>query len=115
MTKRGGFRLLWRILSFEFLLTFLGILLILGLVFTLTVIDKEGQYFWVVTIFFGLDSDLPIYFYSLDKGGVARHYLGFCMGSSEPICHALERQSKDEGALCPDSGLSHGPIGYISL
>ena len=51
MTKRGGFRLLWRILSFEFLLTFLGILLILGLVFTLTVIDKEGQYFWVETIF----------------------------------------------------------------
>ena len=51
MTKRGGFRLLWRILSFEFLLTFLGILLVLGLVFTLTVIDKEGQYFWVETIF----------------------------------------------------------------
>ena len=51
MTKRGSFCLLWRILSFEFLLTFLGILLVLGLVFTLTVIDKEGQYFWVETIF----------------------------------------------------------------
>ena len=110
-----AFRLLWRMLSFEFLLTFLGILLVLGLVFALTVIDKEGQYFWVETAFFGPDSDLPVHFHSLDKGGIARHHLGFCMGSTESICHALERQSKDEGALCSDSGLSHGPIGDLSL
>ena len=115
MTKRGGFRLLWRILSFEFLLTFLGILLILGLVFTLTVIDKRRPVFLGGDHLFGLDSDLPVYFYSLDKGGIARHYLGFCMGSTEPIGHALQRQSKDEGALCPDSGLSNGPIGNLSL
>ncbi len=63
--------------------------MILGLVFTLTVIDKEGQYFWVVTIFLVLIRTFLIHFYSLDKGGVARHYLGFCMGSTEPIGHAL--------------------------
>ena len=69
MTKRGGFRLLWRILSFEFLLTFLGILLILGLVFTLTVIDKEGQYFWVVTIFLVLIRTFLFIFTVLTKVG----------------------------------------------
>lgn len=69
MTKRGGFRLLWRILSFEFLLTFLGILLILGLVFTLTVIDKEGQYFWVETIFLVLIRTFLFIFTVLTKVG----------------------------------------------
>lgn len=69
MTKRGCFRLLWRILSFEFLLTFLGILLILGLVFTLTVIDKEGQYFWVVTIFLVLIRTFLFIFTVLTKVG----------------------------------------------
>ena len=69
MTKRGGFRLLWRILSFEFLLTFLGILLFLGLVFTLTVIDKEGQYFWVVTIFLVLIRTFLFIFTVLTKVG----------------------------------------------
>lgn len=69
MTKRGGFRLLWRILSFEFLLAFLGILLILGLVFTLTVIDKEGQYFWVVTIFLVLIRTFLFIFTVLTKVG----------------------------------------------
>lgn len=69
MTKRGGFRLLWRILSFEFLLTFLGILLILGLVFALTVIDKEGQYFWVVTIFLVLIRTFLFIFTVLTKVG----------------------------------------------
>ena len=69
MTKRGGFRLLWRILSFEFLLTFLGILLILGLVFTLTVIDKEGHYFWVVTIFLVLIRTFLFIFTVLTKVG----------------------------------------------
>ena len=69
MTKRGGFRLLWRILSFEFLLTFLGILLILGLVFTLTVIDKGGQYFWVETIFLVLIRTFLFIFTVLTKVG----------------------------------------------
>ena len=69
MTKRGGFRLLWRILSFEFLITFLGILLILGLVFTLTVIDKEGQYFWVETIFLVLIRTFLFIFTVLTKVG----------------------------------------------
>lgn len=69
MTKRGAFRLLWRILSFEFLLTFLGILLILGLVFTLTVIDKEGQYFWVETIFLVLIRTFLFIFTVLTKVG----------------------------------------------
>ena len=69
MTKRGGFRLLLRILSFEFLLTFLGILLILGLVFTLTVIDKEGQYFWVETIFLVLIRTFLFIFTVLTKVG----------------------------------------------
>ena len=69
MTKRGGFRLLWRILSLEFLLTFLGILLILGLVFTLTVIDKEGQYFWVETIFLVLIRTFLFIFTVLTKVG----------------------------------------------
>ena len=69
MTKRGGFRLLWRILSFEFLLTFLGILLILGLVFTLTLVDKEGQYFWVETIFLVLIRTFLFIFTVLTKVG----------------------------------------------
>lgn len=69
MTKRGGFRLLWRILSFEFLLTFLGILLVLGLVFALTVIDKEGQYFWVETIFLVLIRTFLFIFTVLTKVG----------------------------------------------
>ena len=69
MTKRGCFRLLWRILSFEFLLTFLGILLVLGLVFTLTVIDKEGQYFWVETIFLVLIRTFLFIFTVLTKVG----------------------------------------------
>ena len=69
MTKRGAFRLLWRILSFEFLLTFLGILLILCLVFTLTVIDKECQYFWVVTIFLVLIRTFLFIFTVLTKVG----------------------------------------------
>ena len=69
MTKKGGFRLLWRILSFEFLLTFLGILLILGLVFTLTVIDKKGQYFWVETIFLVLIRTFLFIFTVLTKVG----------------------------------------------
>lgn len=69
MTKKGGFRLLWRILSFEFLLTFLGILLVLGLVFTLTVIDKEGQYFWVVTAFLVLIRTFLFIFTVLTKVG----------------------------------------------
>ena len=69
MTKRGSFRLLWRILSFEFLLTFLGILLVLGLVFTLMVIDKEGQYFWVETIFLVLIRTFLFIFTVLTKVG----------------------------------------------
>lgn len=69
MTKKGGFRLLWRILSFEFLLTFLGILLVLGLVFALTVIDKEGQYFWVVTAFLVLIRTFLFIFTVLTKVG----------------------------------------------
>lgn len=69
MTKRGGFRLLWRILSFEFLLTFLGILLVLGLVFALTVIDKEGQYFWVETVFLVLIRTFLFIFTVLTKVG----------------------------------------------
>ena len=69
MTKKGGFRLLWRILSFEFLLTFLGILLVLGLVFALTVIDKEGQYFWVVTAFLVLIRTFLFIFTVLTKEG----------------------------------------------
>ena len=69
MTKRGSFCLLWRILSFEFLLTFLGILLVLGLVFTLTVIDKEGQYFWVETIFLVLIRTFLFIFTVLTKVG----------------------------------------------
>lgn len=69
MTKRGSFRLLWRILSFEFLLTFLGILMVLGLVFTLTVIDKEGQYFWVETIFLVLIRTFLFIFTVLTKVG----------------------------------------------
>ena len=69
MTKRGSFRLLWSILSFEFLLTFLGILLVLGLVFTLMVIDKEGQYFWVETIFLVLIRTFLFIFTVLTKVG----------------------------------------------
>ena len=69
MTKKGGFRLLWRILSFEFLLTFLGILQVLGLVFALTVIDKEGQYFWVVTAFLVLIRTFLFIFTVLTKVG----------------------------------------------
>ncbi|MFS9026848.1 glycerophosphoryl diester phosphodiesterase membrane domain-containing protein [Streptococcus sp. OMI870] len=69
MTKRRSFCLLWRILSFEFLLTFLGILLVLGLVFTLTVIDKEGQYFWVETIFLVLIRTFLFIFTVLTKVG----------------------------------------------
>ena len=69
MTKRGSFCLLWRILSFEFLLTFLGILRVLGLVFTLTVIDKEGQYFWVETIFLVLIRTFLFIFTVLTKVG----------------------------------------------
>ena len=51
------------------LLTFLGILLILGLVFTLTVIDKEGHYFWVVTIFLVLIRTFLFIFTVLTKVG----------------------------------------------
>ena len=69
MTKKGGFRLLWRILSFEFLLTFLGILLVLGLVFALTVIDKEGQYFWLETAFLVLIRTFLFIFTVLTKVG----------------------------------------------
>lgn len=69
MTKKGDFRLLWRMLSFEFLLTFLGILLVLGLVFALTVIDKEGQYFWVETAFLVLIRIFLFIFTVLTKVG----------------------------------------------
>ena len=90
MTKRGGFRLLWRILSFEFLLTFLGILLILGLVFTLTVIDKEGQYFWVETIFLVLIRTFLFIFTVLTKVGS----LGIILDSSWEVPSRSVMRSK---------------------
>ena len=91
MTKRGGFRLLWRILSFEFLLTFLGILLILGLVFTLTVIDKEGQYFWVETIFLVLIRTFLFIFTVLTKVGS----LGIILDSAWEVPSRSVMRSKD--------------------
>ncbi|MFS9184706.1 glycerophosphoryl diester phosphodiesterase membrane domain-containing protein [Streptococcus parasanguinis] len=90
MTKRGGFRLLWRILSFEFLLTFLGILLILSLVFTLTVIDKEGQYFWVETIFLVLIRTFLFIFTVLTKVGS----LGIILDSSWEVPSRSVMRSK---------------------
>lgn len=90
MTKRGGFRLLWRILSFEFLLTFLGILLILVLVFTLTVIDKEGQYFWVETIFLVLIRTFLFIFTVLTKVGS----LGIILDSSWEVPSRSVMRSK---------------------
>ena len=90
MTKRGSFRLLWRILSFEFLLTFLGILLILGLVFTLTVIDKEGQYFWVETIFLVLIRTFLFIFTVLTKVGS----LGIILDSSWEVPSRSVMRSK---------------------
>ena len=69
MTKKGGFRLLWRIVSFELLLSFLGILLVLGLVFALMAIDKEGQYFWVETAFLVLIRTSLFIFTVLTKVG----------------------------------------------
>lgn len=69
MTKKGGLRLLWRIASFELLLSILGILLVLGLVFALMVIDKEGQYFWVETAFLVLIRTSLFIFTVLTKVG----------------------------------------------
>jgi len=51
MTKKGGVRLILRIFSFEFILSVTGILLILGLVFASSQLDKTGQHIWVQTIF----------------------------------------------------------------
>ena len=51
MTKKGGIRLIVRIFSFEFILSVTGILLILGLVFASSQLDKTGQHIWVQTIF----------------------------------------------------------------
>ncbi|MFS9091172.1 glycerophosphoryl diester phosphodiesterase membrane domain-containing protein [Streptococcus australis] len=51
MTKKGGIRLILRIFSFEFILSVTGILLILGLVFASSQLDKTGQHIWVQTIF----------------------------------------------------------------
>lgn len=51
MTKKGGIRLILRIFSFEFILSITGILLILGLVFASSQLDKTGQHIWVQTIF----------------------------------------------------------------
>lgn len=51
MTKKGGIRLILRIFSFEFILSVAGILLILGLVFASSQLDKTGQHIWVQTIF----------------------------------------------------------------
>lgn len=51
MTKKGGIRLVLRIFSFEFILSVTGILLILGLVFASSQLDKTGQHIWVQTIF----------------------------------------------------------------
>lgn len=51
MTKKGGIRLILRIFSFEFILSVTGILLILGLVFASSQLDKTGQHILVQTIF----------------------------------------------------------------
>ena len=51
MTKKGGIHLILRIFSFEFILSVTGILLILGLVFASSQLDKTGQHIWVQTIF----------------------------------------------------------------
>ena len=51
MTRKGGIRLILRIFSFEFILSVTGILLILGLVFASSQLDKTGQHIWVQTIF----------------------------------------------------------------
>ena len=51
MTKKGGIRLILRIFSFEFILSLTAILLILGLVFASSQLDKTGQHIWVQTIF----------------------------------------------------------------
>lgn len=51
MTKKGGVRLILRIFSFEFILSVTGILLILGLVFASSQLDKTGQHILVQTIF----------------------------------------------------------------
>ena len=51
MTKKGGIRLILRIFSFDFILSVTGILLILGLVFASSQLDKTGQHIWVQTIF----------------------------------------------------------------
>jgi len=51
MTRKGGIRLVLRIFSFEFILSVTGILLILGLVFASSQLDKTGQHIWVQTIF----------------------------------------------------------------
>ena len=51
MTKKGAIRLILRIFSFEFILSVTGILLILGLVFASSQLDKTGQHIWVQTIF----------------------------------------------------------------
>ena len=51
MTKKGGIRLILRIFSFEFILSVTAILLILGLVFASSQLDKTGQHIWVQTIF----------------------------------------------------------------
>ena len=51
MTRKGGIRLILRIFSFEFILSLTAILLILGLVFASSQLDKTGQHIWVQTIF----------------------------------------------------------------
>lgn len=51
MTRKGGIRLVLRIFSFEFILSLTAILLILGLVFASSQLDKTGQHIWVQTIF----------------------------------------------------------------
>ena len=51
MTRKGGIRLILQIFSFEFILSLTAILLILGLVFASSQLDKTGQHIWVQTIF----------------------------------------------------------------
>lgn len=51
MTRKGGIRLILRLFSFEFILSLTAILLILGLVFASSQLDKTGQHIWVQTIF----------------------------------------------------------------
>ncbi len=91
MTKEA-FRLLWRILSLEFLLTFLGFI---DLGFTLTVDKRDQLYFWVETIFLVLIRTFYL-FYSLDKGGS----LGIILDSAweVPSRSVMRSKAVDEGS-----------------